>query len=185
VEVGELGARFEGPSRPGHFRGVATVVLKLLEIAQPHAAYFGRKDAQQARVIGQLVRDLNLDARVEVCPIVRAGDGLALSSRNAYLNAEERRAATALYRALDAARREIERGERAAGPLVATLRRVLEVEPLASVDYAEMVSAESFEPVARLGPSCLALLAVFVGTTRLLDNMSIEEEGDGRLLVTL
>ena len=184
VEVEELGARFEGRSRPGHFRGVATVVLKLLEIAQPHCSYFGRKDAQQARIIRQLVCDLNLEARIEVCPIVREADGLAMSSRNAYLSAEERRAATMLHRALDQARRQIERGERAAAPLVATLRRVLDAEPLASVDYAEIVNAETFEPVARLAGSSLALLAVFIGTTRLIDNMLIEEDG-GRCLVTL
>ena len=184
VDVEELGKRLEGRSRPGHFRGVTTVVLKLLEIAQPHIAYFGRKDAQQARIIRQLAADLNLDARVEVCPIVREADGLATSSRNAYLSAEERRAATSLYRALDQARREIERGERAAAPLVAAIRGVLEAEPLASVDYAEMVDAETFEPVARLAGSCLALLAVFVGSTRLIDNMLIEEDG-GRLRVSL
>ena len=184
VDVEELGARFEGHSRPGHFRGVATVVLKLLEIAQPRCAYFGRKDAQQARIIRQLVHDLNLDARIEVCPIVREADGLAMSSRNAYLSAQERRAATALFRALNAARQQIERGERAAAPVVAEIRRVLEAEPLASVDYAEIVGADSFEPVARLGGACLALVAVFFGSTRLLDNMLIVEDG-GRLHITL
>jgi pantoate--beta-alanine ligase len=184
VDVEELGKRLEGRSRPGHFRGVATVVLKLLEIAHPHIAYFGRKDAQQARIIRQLVADLNLDARVEVCPIVREADGLAMSSRNAYLSAEERRAATSLYRALDQTRREIERGERAAAPLVAAIRGVLEAEPLASVDYAEIVDAESFEPAARVARSCLALLAVFFGSARLIDNMLIEEDG-GRFRVTL
>lgn len=184
VEVEEFGSRFEGRSRPGHFRGVATVVLKLLEIARPHTAYFGRKDAQQARIIRQLVDDLNLDALIEVCPIVRESDGLAMSSRNAYLAAPARRAATALYRALDAARREIERGERAAAPLVAAMRRVLDAEPLASVDYAEVVDAESFEPAAHLTGSSLALVAVSIGSTRLLDNMLIEEES-GRYRVTL
>jgi pantoate--beta-alanine ligase len=184
VEVEELGQRLEGRSRPGHFRGVATVVLKLLEIAQPHCAFFGRKDAQQARIIRQLVADLNLDTRIEVCPIVREADGLALSSRNAYLGADERRAATVLYRALEAARREVERGQRAGAPLLAGIRRVLDSEPLAKVDYAEIVTADSFEPAARLEETCLAVLAVFIGATRLIDNMLIEEEGE-RMQVTL
>ena len=184
VEVEELGQRLEGRSRPGHFRGVATVVLKLLEIAQPHCAFFGRKDAQQARIIRQLVADLNLDARIEICPIVREADGLALSSRNAYMTAEERRAATVLYRALDTARREVERGERAAAPLLAGIRHVVESEPLATLDYAEIVAAESFEPASRVSGTCLAVLAVFIGATRLIDNMLIEEKG-GRMQVTL
>src|SRR5712692_912411 len=178
VDVDDLGKRLEGRSRPGHFRGVATVVMKLLEITQPHIAYFGRKDAQQARIIRQLVADLNLDARVEVCPIVREADGLAMSSRNAYLGAEERRAATSLYRALDQARRAIERGERATAPLVAAIRRVLDAEPLATVDYAEIVDAETFEPAAGLSGSCLALVAVFFGATRLIDNLLIEKDDD-------
>ena len=117
VVVEGLSDRLEGRSRPGHFRGVATVVLKLFEIVQPHSAFFGRKDAQQARIISQMARDLNLDAEIVVCPIVREPDGLALSSRNAYLNGDARRAATALYRSLDAARRAIESGERNAARL--------------------------------------------------------------------
>src|SRR5246127_1079981 len=107
VTVEGLSERLEGRSRPGHFRGVATVVMKLLEIVQPHYAYFGRKDAQQVRIISQMVRDLNLDTEIVVCPIVREADGLALSSRNAYLNPEERRAATVLHRSLDAVRAEV------------------------------------------------------------------------------
>src|SRR5205807_5266361 len=112
VHVEGLSERLEGRSRPGHFQGVVTVVLKLLEIVQPHFAYFGRKDAQQARIISQMARDLNLDAQIVVCPIVRESDGLAMSSRNAYLKDDERRAAIVLYRALDAARQEIAAGER-------------------------------------------------------------------------
>src|SRR6266404_4606923 len=112
VTVEGLSDRLEGRSRPGHFRGVATVVMKLLEIVQPHYAYFGRKDAQQVRIISQMVRDLNLDTEIVVCPIVRESDGLALSSRNAYLNADERRAATVLHRALEAARAQLAAGVR-------------------------------------------------------------------------
>ncbi len=176
VNVESWSERLEGRSRPGHFRGVTTVVLKLLEIVQPHFAYFGRKDAQQARLVRQMVCDLNLDTEIVVRPIVREADGLAMSSRNAYLNRDERRAATVLHRALDAVRREITGGERDAQHLQAAMRKVLDTEPLASTDYAEIVDAETLEPVTRLRRSCLVLLAVFVGTTRLIDNLLIEED---------
>src|SRR6266849_4390 len=130
VLVEGLSERLEGKSRPGHFRGVTTVVMKLLQIVQPHFAYFGRKDAPQARIITQMARDLNLDSEIVVCPIVREPDGLALSSRNAYLNPEERKAATILYRALDRARSEVSAGTRDALRLQAVMRRALESEPL-------------------------------------------------------
>jgi len=178
VSVEGLGERLEGRSRPGHFRGVTTIVLKLFEIAQPHFAYFGRKDAQQVRLIRQMARDLNLDTEIVVCPIVRDADGLALSSRNAYLKGDQRRAATVLYRALDAARHDIAAGERDAVRLAGALRKKIEAEPLATADYVEIVDAETFEPVSRLRRACLALLAVFVGSTRLIDNMLVEEQGD-------
>jgi pantoate--beta-alanine ligase len=177
VHVEGLSERLEGRSRPGHFRGVTTVLLKLLEIVQPHFAYFGRKDAQQARLIQQMVRDLNLDTEIVVCPIVREPDGLALSSRNAYLDASERRAGTVLYRALDAARNEMATGVRDALQLQAVMRKVLESEPLASVDYAEIVDERTFEPVTHVRRSCYALLAVFLGKTRLIDNLLIESAG--------
>jgi len=178
VSVEGLGERLEGRSRPGHFRGVATVVMKLLEIVQPNFAYFGRKDAQQVRIISQMARDLNLDTEIVVCPIVRDADGLALSSRNAYLNAEERRAATVLRRALEAAREELRAGTRDSLQVQATLRKVLEAEPLAAVDYAEIVDADAFEPVTRVARPCYAVLAVFLGRTRLIDNLYIEPVGD-------
>jgi pantoate--beta-alanine ligase len=178
VIVEGLGERLEGRSRPGHFRGVTTVVLKLLEIVQPRFAYFGRKDAQQARIIRQMATDLNLNAEIVVCPIVREPDGLAISSRNAYLKPAERRAAPALFRALDAARQEILAGERDAVRLLARVRENLGAEPLAAVDYAELADADTFEPVVRLRRSCLLLLAVSFGKTRLIDNLLIEEAGD-------
>ena len=178
VTVEGLSERLEGRSRPGHFRGVATVVMKLLEIVQPNFAYFGRKDAQQVRIISQMARDLNLDTEIVVCPIVRDADGLALSSRNAYLNAEERHAATVLRRALEAAREELRAGTRDSLQLQATLRKVLEAEPLAAVDYAEIVDADAFEPVTRVARPCYAVLAVFLGRTRLIDNLYIEPVGD-------
>ena len=180
VNVEGVSERLEGRSRPGHFRGVTTVVLKLFEIVQPHFAYFGRKDAQQARIIRQMARDLNLDTEIVVCPIAREPDGLAMSSRNAYLKDDERRAAIVLYRALDAARQEIAAGERDAVRLLAVIRKVLDAEPLATPDYVEIVDADTFEPVSRLRRSCLALVAVFLGSTRLLDNMLVDEvEGAG------
>jgi pantoate--beta-alanine ligase len=179
VNVEGLSERLEGRSRPGHFRGVATVVMKLLQIVQPNFAYFGRKDAQQSRIITQMARDLNLDTEIVVCPIVREPDGLALSSRNAYLNAEERKAATVLHRALEAARNELAAGVRDALQLQAVLHRVLGAEKLAHVDYAEIVDAETFEPVMRVGKPCYVVLAVFVGKTRLIDNLYLEPKASG------
>ena len=178
VNVEGLSERLEGRSRPGHFRGVATVVLKLLEIVQPHFAYFGRKDAQQVRIISQMVRDLNLNTEIVVCPIVRGADGLALSSRNIYLNAEERRAATVLYRALEAARSQLSGGVRDSLHVQATVRKIIEAEPLAAVDYAEVVEAVGFEPVTRIARPCYVLLAAFIGKTRLIDNLYLEPVGD-------
>jgi pantoate--beta-alanine ligase len=184
VTVEGLSDRLEGRTRPGHFSGVATVVLKLLEIVQPRFAFFGRKDAQQARIIRQMVRDLNVDAEIVVCPIVREPDGLALSSRNAYLRPDERRAATALYRSLDAVRGEIAACERDAARLLVSLRRVLDDEPKIAVDYAEIVDAETLEPVMSLRKNCYVLLAARVGSTRLIDNAFIEQDGES-LRVTL
>ena len=181
VSVEGLSDRLEGRSRPGHFRGVATVVLKLLEIVQPHFAYFGRKDAQQVRIISQMAGDLNLDTEIVVCPIVREPDGLALSSRNAYLKPDERKAATVLHRALIAGRDELAAGGHDSLSLQTTLRKVLQAEPLAAVDYAEIVDADTFEPVTRVARPCYVVLAVFLGKTRLIDNLYIEPAGDDEL----
>ena len=174
VNVDGLSEELEGRSRPGHFRGVTTVVMKLLQIVQPNFAYFGRKDAQQSRLITQMARDLNLDTEIVVCPPVRESDGLALSSRNIYLNADERKAATVLYRALDAARSALAAGVRDGLQLQTSLRRKLDSERLARVDYAEVVDAESFEPVVRVSKPTYILLAVFIGKTRLIDNLYVE-----------
>jgi len=177
VVVEGLSDRFEGRSRPGHFRGVTTVVLKLFGIVQPRFAYFGRKDAQQARLIRHMSADLNLDNRVVVCPIVRAADGLALSSRNVYLKGEDRRAAAALSRSLAVVRDEIARGERDTARLLAALRRILTTEPRVALDYAEIVDNETLEPIASLRGTCYVLLAAKVGDTRLIDNALIEPDG--------
>src|SRR5216684_611312 len=174
VNVEGLSERLEGRSRPGHFQGVATVVLKLLEIVRPHFAYFGRKDAQQVQIIARMARDLNLDTEIVVCPIVREADGLALSSRNTYLDKEERQAATVLSRALVAAGNEMKAGARDALHLQTVMRRAITEEPLAVVDYAEIVDAVTFEAVTRVRRPCYALLAVFLGRTRLIDNLYVE-----------
>jgi pantoate--beta-alanine ligase len=178
VAVEGLSDKLEGLSRPGHFHGVTTVVLKLFEIVQPSLAYFGRKDAQQARIIRQMALDLNLDAQIVVRPILREPDGLALSSRNVYLQGDDRRAATALYRSLDAVGREIEAGQRDVMRLLAVLRGVLDAEPGVALDYAEIVDAETLDPVVSLRGRCLILLAAKVGKTRLIDNALVEQDGD-------
>jgi pantoate--beta-alanine ligase len=178
VVVEGLSERLEGRSRPGHFRGVTTVVLKLFEIVQPRFAYFGRKDAQQVRIIQQMAADLDLDAQVVTCPIVREADGLALSSRNFYLKGTDRSATTVLYRSLDAVRREISAGQRDAATLLVALRKVFSSESGVTLDYAEIVDAESLEPVATLRRTCYVLVAAFVRGTRLIDNALIEEDSE-------
>ncbi len=183
AEVESISNRLEGRSRPGHFRGVATVVLKLFNIVQPQFAFFGRKDAQQVRIIQQMAGDLNFDVEVVVCPIVREPDGLALSSRNVYLSGEERRAATILHRALEAASQQAKTGVRDAVQIQQNLIRVLSEDKLARVDYAEIVAAETFEPVTLIGARPVyVLLAVHLGKTRLIDNLLIEPAQDSGAL---
>lgn len=179
VNVEGISDRLEGRSRPGHFRGVATIVLKLFEIVQPSFAFFGRKDAQQQAIIRRMARDLDLDAQIVTCPIVREPDGLALSSRNAYLTGDARRAAVVLHRSLTALRNQIETGKRDIIELLANLCEVISSEPIVALDYAQIVDAETFEPTMNLRPNCFAVLAAKVGGTRLIDNALIEQEGDG------
>jgi len=173
VEVEGLQDRLCGRSRPGHFRGVATVVLKLFEIVRPDLAFFGAKDAQQVLIIGRMAADLDLDVEVVTCPLVREADGLALSSRNAYLSPEERKAALALSTGLRWAEKAVAAGERDAARLVAGVRTVLEAEPLARVDYVEAVDPGTLEPVAEIRGEVLLALAVFIGATRLIDNVRL------------
>jgi pantoate--beta-alanine ligase len=179
VHVEGLSERLEGRSRPGHFYGVATVVLKLFEIMQPNFAFFGRKDAQQLAVIRRMARDLALDIEVVACPIVREADGLAMSSRNVYLKPDARKAALALSRSLMKLRRGVEGGERNIASLLATLRNTVDAEPGVELDYAEIVDAESFEPALALRGACYAVLAARVGGTRLIDNALLQPVGDG------
>jgi pantoate--beta-alanine ligase len=184
VSVEQLGDRLEGRSRPGHFRGVATVVLKLFEAVQPHLAFFGRKDAQQLAVIRRMVRDLEVDAQIVACPIIREPDGLALSSRNVYLNEQARAAATTLSGSLALLRAEIDNGERDIVRLLADWRAFLGANREVVLDYAEIVDAETFESVMNLRGTCYAVLAAKVGGTRLIDNALIEQSAD-RFIVTL
>jgi len=171
VEVTSLQDGLCGASRPGHFRGVATVVLKLFNLVQPDRAYFGQKDAQQVHIIQRMVTDLDLPLQVVVVPTVREPDGLALSSRNQYLDPDHRRHATALWRALTEARMRIDAGERDAEVIRRLLADRIAATPGAALDYAAVVDADSLEPVARLrGPTLLAL-AVKFGATRLIDNV--------------
>ncbi len=171
VDVGRIADRLEGEARPGHFRGVATVVCKLLSIVRPDRAYFGSKDAQQGLVIQRLNADLDLGAEIVMCPTVREPDGLALSSRNAYLDAKERRAALVLYRALSLARSM--RGDTPEAVRSAMLD-VLEAEPLASVDYVSVADVATLEELDVIDRPALVSLAVRIGSTRLIDNIVIE-----------
>jgi pantoate--beta-alanine ligase len=168
-----------GASRAGHFRGVATVVLKLFNLVQPDVAYFGQKDAQQARIIRQMVRDLDVPVEVRTCPIVREPDGLALSSRNQYLTPEQRGHATVLYRALEEARAMVEAGERDAAVVRRAVAGRLAAAPGAVVDYAEVVDYDTLQPLGRLGGQVLVAVAVKFGATRLIDNLLLEVEGVG------
>lgn len=164
----------EAAHRPGHFDGVATVVTILFELVRPDLAVFGEKDAQQLAVVRRLVRDLHLAVEIVGHPTVREADGLAMSSRNAYLSREERRAATVLHRALTAARDAIEQGEREGGKIRNRMREILEAEPLAEVDYAEVVDAGTFRLLERLAGRVVLPLAVRIGKTRLIDNIHME-----------
>lgn len=173
VEVEELSRYLEGEIREGHFRGVATIVAKLFNSFMPDRAYFGQKDAQQSIVIRRMVQDLNFPIEVVVCPTVREADGLAMSSRNSYLNPEERQAATVLYRALSAASEQFNSGERDADKLRAQMESSLATEPLARSEYASVADPETLEELH--GPIDRALLsmAVFIGSTRLIDNLTV------------
>jgi len=173
VEVGSIATRLEGASRPGHFRGVATVVTKLFNIVQPDRAYFGQKDAQQVAVIKRLVADLNLPVDIVVVPTVREPDGLAMSSRNTYLNPRERQAATVLWRALCCARERWQAGERDASRLRREMTAVIQAEPLARIDYVSLAHPETLEELETVTGPALASLAVRIGTTRLIDNITL------------
>ena len=164
-----------GASRPGHFRGVCTVVTKLFNIVQPDRAFFGQKDAQQLAIIKRMVADLNMNVAVVGCPIVREEDGLAKSSRNAYLSPEERAAALVLSRAIRAGEAAVAAGERDGAALRALMAAIVEAEPLARIDYIEVVDGATMQPTDRISASALIAMAVYIGSTRLIDNFLYEE----------
>lgn len=173
VEVHGLQDRLCGKSRPGHFRGVSTVVLKLFNIFRPDIAFFGAKDAQQVLIIERMAADLDLDVEVVTCPLVREADGLALSSRNACLSPEERKAALVLSISLRWAERAVAAGERDAAKVIAGIRAAIDTEQLARVDYVEAVDPVNLEPLAEIRGDVLIALAVFIGSTRLIDNIRL------------
>src|SRR5262245_7454486 len=174
VEVEELSGRLCGASRPGHFGGVATVVAKLLNIVRPHVAVFGQKDFQQLQIIRRLVLDLNLGVEIVAHPTVREKDGLAMSSRNAYLNAKERQTAVSLSRSLKLAASMVQRGERRAAPILAAVKNEIEKETCARIDYVELCDPETLEPVAVVEQPTLLALAVWFGRARLIDNTILD-----------
>jgi pantoate--beta-alanine ligase len=170
VEVETVTRPLEGAMRPGHFRGVTTIVAKLFNGVQPHKAYFGQKDAQQAAVIRQMTRDLNFPIEIVVCPIVREPDGLAMSSRNVYLDPEQRKAATVLSRSLSTAKEAYEDGVRDAETLRQIMREVLASEPLAQMQYVSCADYDTLEELEIVTGKTLLSMAVFLGKTRLIDN---------------
>ena len=174
VEVDGITQPLEGSVRPGHFRGVTTVVAKLFNAVQPHRAYFGQKDAQQAAVIRQMTRDLNFPLEIVVCPIVREPDGLAMSSRNIYLDPQQRKVATVLSRSLRAAEEAYQNGERDAEKIRGKMKEVLAGEPLATVQYVSCADYNTLEELETVTGKALLSMAVFMGKTRLIDNVVLE-----------
>ena len=179
VEVEGLTRRLEGESRPGHFRGVATIVANLLNIVRPHRAYFGEKDAQQLLVIRKMVADLNMDVEIVSVPTVRESDGLALSSRNAYLSPEERKAATVLSKALTMAQELRDDGQRDAETIRSAMTALIEQERLAKPDYVSLADSETLEELDVIERTALVSLAVWIGETRLIDNLTLRESATG------
>jgi len=174
VEVSQVTERLEGASRPGHFRGVTTVVAKLFNIVEPTRAYFGQKDAQQLLVIKKMVADLNMDLEIITVPTVREPDGLAMSSRNTYLNPQERQAALVLYQALSLAQQLWSRGERDAGRMRRQMLALIKKQPLADIDYVSIADTETLDELDTISPPALVSLAVRIGKTRLIDNVVLE-----------
>ncbi len=178
VTVEGLSEKLDGRSRPGHFNGVTTVVAKLFNIVQPDFAFFGQKDAAQVAVINKMVRDLNFDLRIVVCPIVRESDGLAMSSRNAYLKPEQRKQALVLYRSLMRVQTLIDRGESSAARLKVAGEQVMAEEPAVKLDYFEVVNRDTLDPVSDISGGALVAVAAYVGSTRLIDNIVVTGKGE-------
>src|SRR6266478_4581146 len=171
ITVEELSGKLDGRSRPGHFRGVTTVVAKLFHIIEPDAAFFGQKDAAQVAIIRRLVRDLNMPVEIVACPIVREPGGLAMSSRNAYLDADQRQQALVLHRALSEVQQRFDQGERCVARLIEPGKQVLQREAALRLDYLEVVNPDTLEPVESVAQRALVAVAAYVGPTRLIDNV--------------
>jgi pantoate--beta-alanine ligase len=176
VDVSDLSSKLDGGSRPGHFRGVSTIVCKLFEIVRPNRAYFGQKDAAQVALLRKMVRDLDMDVEIIVCPILREPDGLAMSSRNTYLNAEQRKQALVLSRSLEQVKAAVDAGERDAVKLAEIGRRAIASEPAARLDYFAIVDRDTLEPVDKVSSGTLIAVAAWVGTTRLIDNILLSNK---------
>jgi len=176
VEIPVLQTKLCGRSRPGHFRGVCTIVLKLFHIIHPELAFFGQKDAQQSIILKRMVEDLDMEVRIEVLPIVRDADGLALSSRNTYLNEGGRKAALCLWKSLSLAQSMVQRGERDPQIILQKMRGIIQKEPLAKIDYAEIVDPEELNPLSRIEGEALIAMAVYIGKVRLIDNVLVKEK---------
>ncbi len=174
VQVAGLSEVLCGASRPGHFQGVATVVAKLFNIVQPDTAYFGQKDAQQVAVIKKMAGDLNMPVKIKVVPTARDTDGLALSSRNRYLNAQERKDASVLYKSLSLARRLISKGQTSSPAIIAAMKRLISTVRSAKIDYVAIVDVVSFKPKLKISDKVLIMVAVWIGKTRLIDNMEMQ-----------
>ncbi|MGC2697858.1 MAG: pantoate--beta-alanine ligase [Candidatus Angelobacter sp.] len=177
VTVEELSEKLDGRSRPGHFRGVTTVVAKLFNIVQPDLAFFGQKDAAQVAIVNKMVRDLNFDVRILVCPIVRESDGLAMSSRNAYLSPEQRKQAAVLYRSLMRVQSLADRGESSSARLLVAGTQVMAEEAAVKLDYFEIVNRDTLDPVSDISGGALVAVAAYVGSTRLIDNIVVSGKG--------
>jgi len=171
VTVDGLSEKLCGRSRPGHFRGVTTVVAKLFHVIEPDVAFFGQKDAAQAAIIRRMVRDLHFPVEIVVCPIVREPDGLAMSSRNAYLSPQERKSALVLYRSLKKLKEHFDRGERKAAPLIQAGAQIFAQESAVRLDYLEIVDPDALDPVEKIDNTVLVAVAAFAGATRLIDNI--------------
>ena len=178
VNVEGLSEKLDGRSRPGHFRGVTTVVSKLFNIVQPDFAFFGQKDAAQVAIVNKMVRDLNFEVRIVLCPIVRESDGLAMSSRNAYLNPEQRKQALVLYRALMRVQTLADRGESNSARLKVAGEQVMAEESAVKPDYFEIVNRDTLDPVADISGGALVAVAAYVGSTRLIDNILLTGKGE-------
>ncbi len=178
VNVEGLSEKLDGHSRPGHFRGVTTVVAKLFNIVQPDFAFFGQKDAAQVAIVNKMVRDLNFDVRIVVCPIIREADGLAMSSRNAYLNPEQRKQALVLYRALMRVQTLADRGESNSARLKVAGEQVMAEESAVGLDYFEIVDRDTLDPISDISGGALVAVAAHVGSTRLIDNIMVMGKGE-------